>query len=113
MAAAALGGCGKERAINVVSSPYESGVAHSEPVFYNGRHYQVGFAFNASANAYDMTVSGKGRALGGEAGDRKIVESIATSTVRHFACSGGQKGYVVAGTTRHTGSAWSLQTRCS
>ena len=89
-----LAACASQKnAVMVVSSPYQSGQRHTEPVFYNGKHYEVSFTFNAVANVYDMTVSGGGgRPLGGTAGDRKTIESIAASAVRHFACPERQKG---------------------
>jgi hypothetical protein len=102
-----LAACASQKnAVTVVSSPYQSGQRQTEPVFYNGQQYEVSFTFNAIANVYDMIVSGSGgRPLGGTPGDRKVVEAIAASAVRHFACPDRQKG-------RHNGSAWELQARC-
>jgi len=97
----------------VVSVPVNADVAHSEPVYYNGKHYQVDFKYSRPLNAFNVKVSGKGRPLGGGEGDRKIVEQIAISAVRHFSCPSRFKGQVVPGTTRHTGSAWELQARCA
>jgi hypothetical protein len=105
--------CTSKSHINVVSSPYADGVKHTEPVFYNGKHYDVSFRFDAHVNAYEVTVAGKGgRAIGGEAGDRAIAEAIAASTVRHFACASGQKAGVVAGSPRHAEGRWDMQARC-
>ncbi|MGE0210496.1 MAG: hypothetical protein AB7S41_02275 [Parvibaculaceae bacterium] len=106
-----LAACDKPAA-RIVSQPQQPDVSHSEPVYYNGKHYMVDFAFSRPQNAYQVKVSGKGRSLGGEEGDRKIIEQIAISAVRHFACPDRAKGQVVPGTTRHTGSAWQLQARC-
>ena len=109
-----LAACASQKnAVMVVSSPYPSGQRHTEPVFYNGQQYEVSFTFNAIANAYDMIVSGNGgRPLGGTPGDRKVVEALAASAVRHFACPDRQKGHIVANSTRHNGGAWELQARC-
>jgi hypothetical protein len=109
-----LAACASQKtSVMVVSSPYQSGQRHTEPVFYNGKHYEVSFTFNAVANVYDMTVSGSdGRPLGSTGGDRKTVESIAASAVRHFACPERQKGHIVVNSTRHDGTAWQLQARC-
>jgi hypothetical protein len=111
---AIVAACASQKApVLVVSSPYQSGQRHTEPVFYNGKHYEVSFAFNAIANVYDMTVSGSGgRPLGGTGGDRKTVEAIAASAVRHFACPDRQKGHIVVNSTRHNGTSWQLQARC-
>jgi hypothetical protein len=109
-----LAACASQKnGVTVVSSPYPSGQRHTEPVFYNGQQYEVSFTFNAIADVYDMSVSGSGgRPLGGTPGDGKIVEAIAASAVRHFACPDRQKGHIVANSTRHNGSAWELQARC-
>jgi hypothetical protein len=109
-----LAACASQKTpVMVVSSPYQSGQRHTEPVFYNGKHYEVSFAFNAIGNVYDMTVSGSdGRPLGGTAGDRRTIEAIAASAVRHFACPERQKGHIVVNSTRHDGRTWQLQARC-
>ena len=111
---AAAVGCEKRQDVNIVSSPYATGKTHTEPVVFNGKWYDVAFTFKASANLYDVDVSGKGgRPLGGGDGDRKIVEQIGTSTVRHFACRDSQKARLVPGSSRHAGTRWQMQARCS
>jgi hypothetical protein len=109
----AVAGCEEPRGVAIVASPYADGIEHIEPVVYNGKSYDVGFRFSAAGNMYEVTVAGKGRRLGGTAGDQKIVEQVAISAVRHFACPTGQRGEVVAGSTRHGGSAWGMQVRCT
>ena len=105
--------CEKREPVQVVSSLYASGTAHSEPVVYNGKPYNVSMTFQAANNAYDVVVAGKGgRPLGREAGDRKIVEQVGSSTVRHYACSGRTKGNIVPGTSRHTGKTWLMRVKC-
>ncbi len=108
-----LAACQTQNNVRVVSSPYSSGKTHTEPVVYNGKPYNVGFTYRASRDAYDITVSGKnGRALGGSEGDRKIVEQIGSSTVRHYACPSSKKGRIVPGSSRHTGNKWQMQAKC-
>jgi hypothetical protein len=114
VAGLALAACDKPAARVYSALPAAAERAeHNEPVFYNGKHYSVRFKFNDASRTYDVTISGKGRSLGSGAGDRQVVEQIAISAVRHFACPTGQKGHVVPGTPRHTGTAWSLQARCA
>lgn len=110
----ALAGCDSPRpeARIISAPPGDEKVSHSEPVFYNGKHYKVDFKYSRDLNAYAVKVTGKGRSLGSTEGDRKIVEQIALSTVRHFACPSRFKGQVVPGTSKHTGSAWEMQARC-
>ncbi len=110
---AVLVGCTKTNNVRVVSSPYSSGKTHTEPVVFNGKPYDVGLTYRATQDAYDVTVAGQGgRALGGDEGDRKIVEQIGSSTVRHFACSGSTKSRIVPGTARHSGDKWQMQAKC-
>lgn len=108
-----LSGCEKPSGVTVVSSPYADGVEHIEPVVYNGKRYDVSFRFQAAGNIYEVTVAGKGRKLGATPGDQQIVEQVAISAVRHFACPTGQRGQVVSGSTQHGGSAWGMQVRCA
>jgi hypothetical protein len=111
--ATTVGACEKKNSVQVVTSPYKSGDKQSQPVIYNNKPYTVGFTYLAGQDLYDVTVAGKGgRALGGQDGDRKIVEQIGSSTVRHFACRDGQKGHIVPGSARHTGKSWAMQVRC-
>ena len=60
-----------------------------------------------------VQTTGKGRTLGATPGDRQIVEQVAISAVRHFACPTGQRGQVVSGSAQHADSAWGMQVRCA
>ncbi len=112
-AVAVLAACQTRSNVRVVSSPYSSGKTHTEPVVFNGKPYTVGLTYRAQRDAYDVTVSGQnGRALGGTDGDRKIVEQIGSSTVRHYACPSSKKGRIVPGSSRHTGKNWLMQAKC-
>ena len=113
VAAVPMTGCANPPAARVVSMSAGTKATHSEPVFYNDKHYMVDFSYSSAHSAYTVKVSGKGRSLGGTDGDRKIIEQIAISAVRHFACPSRLKGHVVPGTTRHTGTAWQLRARCA
>ncbi len=108
-----LGACAQNRA-RVVSSPYSSGVTHTEPVFYNGKNYSMQFKYQAFRNAYDVNISGKGgRRLGRKAGDKKIASNVASSAIRYFACARGQKAFVLPGTAQNVNGTWQMQTRCA
>jgi len=107
-----LGACSQNKA-RVVSSPYSNGVSHTEPVFYNGKHYKMRFKYQAHRNAYDVNVIGKGdRKLGDKPGDQKIVGDMVSSAIRHFACANGQKASIVPGTALNQGGSWNMQARC-
>jgi len=106
--------CASRGHVTVVNSTYADGAMHTEPVFYNDKHYDVSFRYNAGIDAYDVTVAGKGgRRLGDKAGDQAIVEQIAASALTHFACPNGQKSAIVPGTSRHAGDRWTMQTKCA
>ncbi len=108
-----LAACEKKAEVQTVSSLYRSGETQSQPVIYNGKPYTVGFTYRSAGDHYDVTVAGKGgRALGGKDGDRKIVEQIGSSTVRHYACRDSQKGRILPGSSRHTGKKWHMQAKC-
>lgn len=97
----------------VVTSPYRDGSSHSEPVFYNGKHYKLRFKYVAHRDLYDVNIIGKGgRKLGGKPGDEKIVSDVVSSAIRHFACARGKKAFVVPGTPSHNKGAWNMQARC-
>lgn len=118
VACAALAGSGcqheVQKPVNVVSSPYKSGVKNSEPIFFNGKRYKVSFTYSAARDNYDVTVAGKGgRKLGGKPGDQKVVEQIGSSAVRHFACRSGQKARILAGSQAHVKGRWNMQARCA
>ena len=107
------GACTQNKA-RVVSSPYRDGTNHSEPVFYNGKHYKLRFKYVAHRDIYDVNVVGKGgRKLGGKPGDEKIVSDMVSSAIRHFACARGKKAFVVPGTPQHNNGAWNMQARCT
>lgn len=107
-----VAGCSQNKP-RVVSSPYSDGVNHSEPVFYNGKHYKMRFRYQSHVNTYAVNVSGKGgRKLGGKPGDQKIVSDMVSSAIGHFACARGQRGRVVPGSQRHSNGAWNMQAKC-
>ncbi len=112
-AVVAVTGCASRGHVTVVNSPYADEAMHTEPVFYNDKHYDVSFRYNAGLNAYDVTVAGrKGRRLGNQAGDQAVVEQIAASAVTHFACANGQKSAILPGSSNHNDGRWTMQTRC-
>ena len=109
----AVSGCDKSSEATIVASPYADGEELREPIIYNGKRYEVSFRFKAAGNLYDVEVTAGGRRLGGTEGDRRIVEQVAMSAVRHFACPTGQRGQVVSGSARHGAGAWGMQVRCA
>jgi hypothetical protein len=61
------------------NKPAPAPVARSEPIFYNGKTYQLDFR-PGGAGIYDMTVSGM------TAKQQKDAIAVATSSLGYFAC---------------------------
>jgi hypothetical protein len=77
----------------------------TEPVFYNGKTYQLHFS-PAAPGTYAMTVSGM------SAGQKKDAEAVATSSLRYFACKEGHAGKLTD-TPRYESSIWRMTARCA
>ncbi len=112
--AAILGGCAHAGDKGIGTSPNGAVVkgARTEPVNYNGRMYRVTFRQKSGPGHYEVTVAAPGRKLGGTAGDRRIVEQIAASTVRHFNCRDGHRAHIVPGSQKHGKGRWIMQAKC-
>jgi hypothetical protein len=78
--------------------------ARSEPIFYNGRTYQLDFAPKGSG-IYDMTVSGM------SARQQKDAEAVATSSLGYFACPEGQRGKLQTRPS-YASAKWRMQAKC-
>jgi len=76
----------------------------SEPIFYNGKTYQLDFA-PKGPNLFDMSVSGMGPS------QQKDAVAVATSSLGYFACPEGQKGKLQANPLYASGR-WRMQARC-
>lgn len=77
--------------------------SRSEPVFYNGKTYQLDYDY--AGGAFDMRVSGMGPK------QQKDAIAVATSSLGYFACPDGQKGQLT-GTPAFEGGQWKMQARC-
>jgi hypothetical protein len=88
----------------VAAAPAPNAVARSEPVFYNGKTYQLKFT-SPDGGVYAMTVSGM------TANQKKDAVAVATSSLRYFTCRDEQKSVVTAGPS-YVGSVWQLSAKC-
>lgn len=79
--------------------------SRSEPIFYNGKTYNLAYDYAASANAFDMRVSGMA------ASQQKDAVAVATSSLGYFACPEGQRGQLT-GAPRYEAAQWKMQARC-
>jgi hypothetical protein len=76
----------------------------SEPVFYNGKTYQLDFAPDAGGG-YVMSVSGM------SAKQEKDAVAITTSSLRYFACKDSQTSKLLTKPT-YIESKWNLTAHC-
>lgn len=77
----------------------------SEPVFYNGKTYQLDFA-PAGSGAFAMAVGGM------SAKQEKDAVAVATSSLRYFACSEGKAGKLTSKPS-YAGGVWKMQASCT
>ncbi len=78
--------------------------ARTEPIFYNGKTYQLKLAPLPGGN-FDLAVNGM------SAGQKKDAVAVATSALRYFACPDGKTGKLT-NQPRYTGSTWAMSARC-
>ena len=79
--------------------------SRSEPIFYNGKNYQLDYVYNEAQRVFDMKVSGLGPK------QHKDATNIATSSLAYYACPDGQRGRLI-GTPAYVDSKWALQAKC-
>jgi hypothetical protein len=92
-------------------APAGDGVARREPVFFNGKLYDVSYRFDRLDAAYAMIVEGqRGRAL--TVGDGPASEQLAISSLSHFACPTKLRAKAVQGSLRHEAGKFHLKARC-
>jgi hypothetical protein len=83
--------------------------SRTEPVFYNGRQYQVSYNHDAARGDFDVRVKGLGKPM--DAGDGARAQDIASGVLRHFACPKGLTGRI-AGTPAYEAGTWRMTARC-
>ena len=76
----------------------------SEPVFYNGKIYQVGFAADPTGG-YAFSISGM------TAAQQKDAVAVSTSSLRQFACTEKQSGKLL-NQPQYTESKWRMSVHC-
>ena len=107
-AALGLSACGEPSSVRITHDrPASEAVVmkpRSEPIFYNGKTYQLDFAPKA-ANLFDMSVSGMGPK------QQKDAVAVATSSLGYYACPEGQKGRL-QGNPVYADAKWRMQAKC-
>jgi hypothetical protein len=110
VAAFLLVGCAQPKNVDITrGSQAVQTASRTEPIFYNGKHYNLRYSYNEALKVFDMKVNGTTASM--KAGDQKDAEAIATSALGHFACPDGQRGRL-SNTPKYASGTWSLQARC-
>lgn len=113
----AISACASEKpqlaSINTNPSPYARGQSHTEPLYYNGRTYQVQFKHIIAERVYSVNVSARGRRLGKTAADARIVSEVGRNAINHFACKDNQKAQIVDGSVEPSTVGWNMRARCA
>ena len=105
-ALALLGGCTSKSKVNInrTSQTVQTN-SRSEPIFYNGKTYQLDYTYAEGQGAFDMKVSGLGPK------QQQDAVNIATSSLGYFACPDGQRGRII-GQPRYASDKWTIQAKC-
>jgi hypothetical protein len=116
-ASAMLSACAAEKprlaTVNTNPSPYASGKIHTEPLYYNGKTYQVRMQHRVSDGVFLVNVSAPGRRLGTTSGDGQIVSEVGRNAVNHFACPDSQRARVQPGSARPAANqGWDMRVTC-
>lgn len=102
----ALAACAQKPDVTVTKSTGKLQTkSRSEPIFYNGKTYHLGFSYVEGAGVFDMKVAGMG------AKQQNDAVAVATSSLGYFACPEGQKGRL-ANAPKYDGGNWLMQARC-
>lgn len=80
--------------------------SRSEPIFYNGKTYQMDYTYSEAKGAFAMRVSGLGPK------QHQDAVNIATSSLSYFACPDGQRGRII-GQPLYVDRKWSLYVSCA
>ncbi len=103
---ALLGACTSKSkvSINRTSQTVQT-KSRSEPIFYNGKTYQLDYTYGEGRGAFDMKVSGLGPK------QQQDAVNIATSSLGYFACPDGQRGRIIGAPT-YGDDRWTIQAKC-
>ena len=79
--------------------------SRSEPIFYNGKTYQLDYTYSEAQGTFDMKVSGLSPR------QQQDATNIAISSLGYFACPDGQRGKI-RGMPIYVDGKWSLLAKC-
>jgi hypothetical protein len=100
-----LGACGSSK-VKINKGPATVQTAsRSEPIFYNGKTYQLDYHYLEGQGAFDMKVSGLSPK------QQQDAMNIATSALSYFACPDGQRGKLI-GMPIYVSKKWTAYAKC-
>lgn len=107
IAALVLTACNDKSSVRITNDRPVAAQAksRSEPVFYNGKTYQLDFSPRQGSAVFDMAVSGMGPK------QKTDAVAVATSSLGYFACPDGQKGRLQS-EPAYAASKWHMQAKC-
>ncbi len=89
------------------------GREYHEPVFYNGKFYDMHFRFEGQNEAYVVRVTGQaGRPLRANPGNAQNSEKLGLSALSHFACPTKRRAERVGQAPAHDGHGYVFYARC-
>lgn len=104
---AALSACASKPKVDVKRSAASEiqTTSRSEPIFYNGKTYQLDYDFNQGDNRFDMKVSGLGP------NNKQDAINIATSALSYYSCPDNRRGRL-QGTPVYNAGKWDVKAMC-
>ena len=104
---AALAGCKTGNTVRITNDRPAAvqTASRSEPIFYNGKTYQLEFSPQGGSGLFDMAVSGMGPK------PRNDAVALATSSLAYFACPDGQRGKLQS-EPAYADAKWRMLARC-
>ena len=103
-ALALLGACTSSK-VNINRDATVQTKSRSEPIFYNGKTYQLDYTYSEAQGTFDMKVSGLSPR------QQQDATNIAISSLGYFACPDGQRGKI-RGMPIYVDGKWSLLAKC-
>jgi hypothetical protein len=104
-----LSGCSSDkgtiRVTNDSAAAGSSANSRREPIFYNGKTYQLDFA-PLEGGRFAMAVNGMSKS------QQKDAVAVATSSLRYFKCPDGQNG-TLTDQPQYIDNQWRMTARCS
>ncbi len=103
---AALGACASKPKVDVKrSEPEIQTNSRSEPIFYNGKTYQLDYVYNPGQSLFDMKVSGLGP------NNKQDAINIATSALGYYSCP-IRSAAACRARLAYAGGKWDLKAMC-